>query len=67
MKKLVVLLVVAVLLLTMSAPVFAFGLPGKHGVDGRDFGGVVSATVRGENPNMSLTGFIGHVGGRLPF
>jgi len=68
-KKLVVVLVVVVFIFALSAPAFAFAdtVPGKHADTGRGFGGAVSSTVRGENPNMDLSGFIGHVGGRLPF
>ena len=61
MKRLVILLVVVVLILAMSAPAFAFGVPAAHEIDGQTFGGAVSLTVRGENPDFSRCDFVLHV------
>ena len=45
MKRFFVGLIVVVMVMALAAPAFACrggGMPAKHGVDGRTFGGVVS-------------------------
>ncbi len=48
MKKLMVLVVLAVMVLAIALPVFGKGMPAAHGVDGRTFGGAVSGLAQAD-------------------
>ena len=64
MKRVLVFLILISLLIVTSSSAFAEGLPAKHGVDGRTFGGLVSEAdpgwlvehIRGATPSPSVAG-----------
>ncbi len=63
MKKALVLVVLAVMVMTIALPVFGKGgMPAAHGVDGRTFGGAVSELAQ-TNPGALADHVSGNAGG----